>query len=247
MNLPFENSLGKYRDTCFDESKPRMIEDGNVYYYGTSINSYEYKLIEIFTTHTYDVEYLIEGKCDRMVTELKEEYDKNGQHINISFNDNELLQRAVLFGEMDVAQWILSIQPNISFKMFRKKLFYQLCKKGHYEMFVWMFNQTLGPWNLAEIQMLFYESAQHCHLKIASWLLNQFREINTYISLADIEFIISEKMCDRFACQYSDSEFDVEELVQCEMNNKKRYLQDATQYCKIKYNDENKMKGFYVI
>ena len=239
MNFYFENSLGRYRDTLFNEmDSNQMIDNRNVYHYGDTITEEEYKLIGLFHQHSYNTEYLLKERecCVRMVKEMKQL-----QPNNISFNDHELLQRAVYFGELNVAKWILSIHPDIELKMFDNLLFYNICQKGHYKMLIWLFETYSISWTKDELQKMFYESAQHYHLELASWILKQNTGLNTYISMKDVIRVIEEESVGRYDVREQSS------FVQHKVYILERDLVSNPQLCSVRFDNCQNIIGFYVL
>lgn len=96
--------------------------------------------------------------------------EQQGTTIDISQNDECVFREACLGGHLDVAQWLLSIKPDIDVSAWGESAFSNACSNGHLEVAQWLMSIKPSIDVSAENENAFRKACLGGHLEVARWL-----------------------------------------------------------------------------
>ena len=85
---------------------------------------------------------------------------------------------ACKYGNLSVAQWLLSVKPNINISAKNEKAFLNACLKGHLLVAQWLLTVKLDINISAKDELAFCGTCFSGHLLVAQWLLTIKPDIN---------------------------------------------------------------------
>lgn len=104
---------------------------------------------------------------------LQEFYYSNLCRIDVSAENEQAFSYACEFGKLEIAKWLLQIQPNIDISAENEYAYRYASRNGHLEVVKWLFEIKSDIDICVDNDFAFRNAYRNEHLDVTNWILEK--------------------------------------------------------------------------